>query len=231
MPRRTVCPILAFTALLACAPQANADVITIFNNRTLFNALADPNMLMTFDSYEFLPDSYYTHPDGSVMPLHCILTCDVRVDDALVLATTYAYPASFGDGNVIFNAGSAVFSSIFYPSPSMTAIGFDLDGTGLFSFRLGSSYSSTNLIGYLTVTSPTFFGFISDSPFEFFGLQALPLEDPFDPSKWQPTTLDNLAVRTVPEPSTIALLIVGLVALAVYKRGRLDDSCAASSKL
>ena len=47
--------ILVLTAFFALAPQANAGVITISNNRTLFNTLADPNVLLTFDTVQLVP--------------------------------------------------------------------------------------------------------------------------------------------------------------------------------
>ena len=73
--------ILALTAFFALAPQADAEVITIFNNRALFNTLADPNVLLTFDKIEALTSAPgYTY---------CQITCDFEVDDALALATLY----------------------------------------------------------------------------------------------------------------------------------------------
>ena len=79
--------ILAVAAFFALAPQADAGAITIFNNRTLFNTLADPNVLLTFDKIEgvtTIPSQEY----------ECQLTCDFEVDDALVLATPYGFPVS-----------------------------------------------------------------------------------------------------------------------------------------
>jgi hypothetical protein len=189
------------------APQADAGVITIFNNRALFNTLADPNGLLTFDTVQLVPVII----DGSV-PIPCIVTRNFLIDDLLVLSTFDSFPVIFGGGNVTFDrvgdlllSGSPSVPS--YLAPPMTAIGFDMTGTGPLSLQLlfpGDSSGAGSAVNYyMTITGPTFFGFIADSPFQFAMVPGTP---PFFGGPLaDPLILDNLAVRTVPEPSTALL--------------------------
>ena len=87
-----------------------------------------------------------------------------------MLASLFGYEANPFGGHVTFpQAGASLLSSVAFPFPSMTAIGFDITGTALLSFGLRSNVNSPTIAGgFLNVTGPTFFGFISDSPFNFF---------------------------------------------------------------
>ena len=105
----------------------------------------------------------------------------------------------------------------------MTAIGFDMTGTGPLSLQLafpGDPSGAGSALNYLmNITGPTFFGFIADSPFQFamvpgtppfFGVA--PLADPL--------ILDNLAIRTVPEPSAALLFGSAFALLQVVRLRR-----------
>lgn len=94
----------------------------------------------------------------------------------------------------------------------VTAIAFDAgvynsDGdTPVFRFSNGDQYTASNLLA-----SPTFFGFITDTPFTYADYHIS-----VGTSGGDATVLDTVYLPT-PEPGSFALLAVGLFALALRK--------------
>ena len=196
-----------------------------FNNRTLFNTLAEPNVLLTFDKIGPPPQSRLT--------LSCQLTCDVIVDDARgACDRSDWYSQSFGGG--------------MSPSPKLAIFCFrGRRGSKLLvsihdrdRLRYNGNRPLVIPTGYpgnvnspaiawgclMNVTGPTFFGFISDSPFfSLCNLIEFPERPPISACLrlTDPAVLDNLAIRTVPEPST-ALLFGSAFALLQVVRYRRD---------
>ena len=100
------------------------------------------------------------------------------------------------------------------PGAAVSAIAFDAgvyNSNGdipVFRFSNGDQYTATNLLA-----SPTFFGFVTDTPFTYadYHISVGTTSGDF-------TVLDTVYLPT-PEPGTFALLAAGLLVLAVKGRG------------
>jgi PEP-CTERM motif len=203
--------ILALLTGLFASP-AHSDTI-LFTDRDAFNLAAQPNLLLSVTEFVFRRTSFATY--GDILPV-AFMGGDVellfdRCPAPSVIGCTSLPQGSSFPTPVGFPPSSSIRVGPF--TTPITAVGYDLIGTF-------SIFGQT-----IEATSPMFFGFLFDEPTTLLPLPdvvASIVQDPGgEPVAVQitlPYFAENIAVRIVPEPTT--LLLFGVAASALLGRKR-----------
>jgi len=208
-----------FVALALVGTRADASAI-IFTDRDAFNAAVQPNARVGFDepghvSCDFnagcLPFLVF---DGGLFRLR---------EDFEVFASSNT---SIVNGQIVLNSltiGGFGFSSVGTTVPSL-AVGFDVTPVGgpvTLTVIAGASPFPT-----FALNAPQFLGFLFDDPSTQLGWVVAPpnLCPGFEPQPGCRTSvavIDNISLRTVPEPATVLLFGAGATLFTRRKRSRL----------
>jgi hypothetical protein len=204
---------LAMIVLVAGSNIALGGLIT-YTSQPAFNAAITSPTTFGFGgvapSGSFTAFSSYSSNGVTFTPVG---TADVDVTSANYYGASHLYPADFIVNAVASTAPAGMLLTLSTP---ITAIAFEIgsfDGGAIqASFSTGSTAS---LDPSPTLGNVTFWGFTSTTPFSTISLE----NSDGEPAVYVTSvTLAGAAGSTVPEPSTFALLALGVVAGAVYRR-------------
>jgi hypothetical protein len=215
---------LAFIFGSFVAQHAEAAPI-IFTDRDDFYAVVQPNAIATFD--EFVP-GLFAAPVG----VWCATPygdpfCGGVADDFLRLAAYDAIPSNPFNGNLqlVVPGYSGTFFNLVDGSPFL-GFGFDVSASPIQSVNVGWYGPTPENSGFLTFFSPTFVGlYFPFAPPTTMLVDAF-VGPPFPSSNvLSPrVVVDNIAVRTVPEPSSALLVLAGASPLLLARRRRAGHS-------
>jgi PEP-CTERM motif-containing protein len=210
--RATALNWLPVAALLIVSSARGTEAAPIvFTDRVAFDAAAGPNILVTFDTVE--PNRW-----APQLCFFIAISCDYIVDGVL-----HVESLSFTDNHALV-VGSALnltpeaIASVDVGGP-ITAFGFNAlpaqvspEGQIFVDWIVnGVRESASTHVG----DSTTFFGLLFPDPVSGVRLGAIPTAPPLFARF---ASIDNVAITSVPEPSTALLLGLGLV--GVCWRGR-----------
>ena len=183
---------MLFGCVLVTTPALAVPII--FTDRSAFNAAVGSTTLLTFDT---LPPVTVIPLGGESVTFDGLL--EFRSDSLLGYDSM---PGTFCFCNPTFNAGAVTLNPV---------LAFGLDITPLVP-------NANVVLGdrFLTLTAPQFFGVLYSEPTTFTLSNAL---TPIVGAglQWSTFTVDNVAIKAVPEPSS--MLFLGLGLLGLY-RGR-----------
>jgi len=172
----------------------------VFTDRSAFEAAVQPDVLAPFDSFSPSVPGQFCPPG----PFH---DCFGVADGVLNLVSLGNVPANLPDGHFGFFEGQGIHLSLVGTAP-FSAIGFDVEmGNPPF---LGIGWSTqppflSPIDGFVVLSmNVPFIGFLFTDPIFHIGMTTGP----------GGTIIDNVAIRTVPEPSTLLLLGSAIVMLA-----------------
>lgn len=215
-------PLLCALLLLCTTPAFAASTMDFYTDRQAFDNRVGASTLLTLDS-----------PDPGTFPCPALQWgCNVTYDDGLVTTAIDDNPGCGIYGNICFGS----FPMDMYVTVPVYAFGFDV--TGAITF-LPDNSNIPQAIGELlgqqvTVSAGQFYGWVSQTPFSAYAETAnIQSSDIW----WM---MDNLEIRTapfqqasfqaarfqattVPEPSTVLLLGLGLVGVIAWKRRGYDN--------
>ena len=184
--------ILAALVLLVVGSNARTEAAPIlFTDRDAFNRVVGASTLITFDE----PEACSINPQN--------LTCTVTYDDLV----TFVFDAVGGvgvrpDHITMGRSGLAATGRVLQP---VTAFGFDVISVGQGLVPFGGQWFQLN--------GPQFLGIVSDTPFMAqIGYTGLGFTAPY--------SIDNMAIRTVPEPTTVLLTALGCLAAGLHRKRR-----------
>ena len=189
---RKLCPVPAALVLLAMGWATRAESAPIlFTDRDAFNQAVGDSTVVTFDQPEACTYDFVRR------------TCTVTYDNLV----TFVFDAVGGvgvnsDSITLGRSGLAANGRVIMP---VTAFGFDVIDAGQGLVPFGGQWFQLN--------GPQFFGLLSDTPFmPQFGYAPLGFTAPY--------SIDNLVVKTVPEPATVVLISLGCAAIGLSRRRR-----------
>lgn len=191
-------------SLLLSVPTPAKAIPTLFTDRAAFDAAVGSYALLTLDE----PSQV------SFDAFHGVKTATYEQ----LLAFTFDNVGGDGvnpDGTVTLgNTGLGAFGTVLQP---VTAFGFDvvkpfLNGTlSIADIVAGSARFQVSLAGV------SFLGVVSASPFLARVEYATPIIHTLaGPEPAFPFTIDNVAITTVPEPSSVMLLLAGVLGLVSW---------------
>jgi hypothetical protein len=181
--------IIALVVIASHRAEASA---ILFTDRAAFELAAAPNLspLRVTDA-DLIAAGQFVYTYGDILPVFVDvvgLSCCVQ---------------TVGDVGVIPRGGEPYgnsYAGVGQFTTPITAVGYDIWG----EFMLNGIA--------VNATSPIFFGFIFDQPTTYLPLPQVALfPRPGSVPRQGLYVATNIAVRTVPEPSTISLLICGLI--------------------
>lgn len=180
----------------------------VFTDRVTFNAAVGSHALLTLDAPDPVPTSQLVSQvnNGYFNATYSDLFT-VTYDSA---AFNPSRPGGAPSGQVVFGAGGG-FTTIGKIGQPATAFGFDIVHTvssPSFLVLNGTAYQLNGL---------SFLGWLSDTPSTF---------EMYNTSHGTPAVfvIDNVAIKTVPEPSTAIFLVLSV--LMVVCLTRLTQKCA-----
>jgi hypothetical protein len=184
-------PAAVVVLLVALGVTAHASSIVLFTSLDVFQSQAGvPDLAFNFNS---IPDS--------IDRLSAMNFGDFRVGgDFTIERGTLNFAGGTG---ATFNFASNVFAF---------GANFDTLGGGLINFSVGAQSLLFNFAA-APLTSG-FLGFATDFPFQSFNISFVPLNRSTSPA----FVIDNVIATTVPEPSTLILLLAGAGLTALARR-------------
>jgi hypothetical protein len=189
--------LLLITLVILLTTPAMATPI-IFTDRTAFDAAVGGTTLITD----------FPSVDSGPVPGTCCGCCLVgTVDGVLRLGPSDVNAwAGVGGPSLVFNGESGgISATTLHP---VTAIGFDMTPLPSFSGNLPTPYSELfSTGGHFIFTQPQFLGFLFPQPTIFSMSGTL----------FSAFAIDNMAIKTVPEPPSWLLLACGLAVLAGWR--------------
>ena len=227
--------LLAITVAAALVPDRVQASPIVFTDRTEFNAFAQTNLLITFDSLTYRDwSTTFEFPPGSgnfpIGQSYCFpaIDCTVLVDGALrVWNPGDQFPPSptggelripglpISDAFLGLEDGSRIGSIGFDVSPTSEAV---LTVTyGDFGPPFGPPPGVVS--GQVTFLAPSFVGLLFSSPVDNVRIGVLPLSGNVVQGPLQSAIVDNIAITSVPEPSTLLLFGSG-IAVVQFRRWR-----------
>jgi hypothetical protein len=205
---------IALGSAALVSQRAEASPI-IFTDRAAFEAAAEPNILVTFDDIQ--PDRW--------APAFCFQpasSCSYFVDSVAHVSSFSFTDNHSGVGGGALSLNFQAITGIGVDGPPMIAIGFDvLPGDAVPGQFVGLSW----VVGVDPMGGPIREGvrLPADAP-GFFGLFADPIggfeltTNTTGPGLPRSAILDNVAITSVPEPSTALLVLAGAMVLSQRRR-------------
>lgn len=230
--------LMSLIALVTGLPSATGAEPVVYRDRAAFELAARPDRVLTFDEYGTDPGGAFQIPLCPVTTFDDTTPCTAMfsgIEFVTTLGQSDQNPilivdtlAMYGIQNALVNASIAQEPDQFYadfPGRPTVAFGFDVFAPAAdVPLALALSYRNGTTVHYEYVGGPgpyvgTFWGIVldrSDSPLARVSWMARRQGPP-----WYSTYnfwLDDLAITTVPEPSTAWLVGIGGLVLVARRR-------------
>lgn len=189
--RLVVLAALSISSFFAQMNPATASAI-FFTDRAAFDAVVGPTTLLTFD----------TLPDPILNPGHW----EWHFDGSFVVGSDTTMGINSIPGTVCFcNVPNGVGGATLDP---VWAVGLDIT-------PLAPKTPVSTSEGMYILSEPQFLGFLYSDPSHFTIQNVFTLLS--DGLGWSSFTIDNVAIKTVPEQSSIVLVVIGVAALVGWR--------------